>query len=603
LNDASIVLPGTTIADGSNIIIDTGVPTVVSITSSTSDGTYGVGAAINVTVTFSEAVTLTAAAVDITLDTTDVVTISGTQGPALSFSTTYTVGAGDTSGDLDATAIGLSGGTIRDSALNDASIVLPGTTIADGSNIIIDTGAPTVSSITSSTPNGAYNAGDPIDVTVTFSKVVTVTGNPRVQLETGAVDRYATYGGGSGTSALTFTYTVQGGDGSGDLDYVGTGSLELNGGTIRDAGLNDAVLTLPAPGAAGSLGANKAIVVDTSAPTISSITSATGNGTYGIGANIDVTVTFSESVTLDAAAALTITLDTADVVTIGGPAGPGTMFSGTYTVGAGDFSLDLDATGIALSAGALTDAAGNNASVSLPGTTIADGSAIVVKFDQTSPGIVGGTVDALDTYIDVQFSEGVYSTAGGSGALVISDFSVVFAQNGGTATGVSVTSVTKNNDTPLVGGETVVRLHITVTGLASGVETVAIGPADGSSVFDQYGNASLVTESTGPVALNAIATPLAPGKVIIRNNIVDPKAGTHTTLNFRLSKAQKVTITVYDLAGRPVKVLYDRTGNIGLNEVIWDGKNREGRTVVHGVYYVVVLIDKERYVHKVLVAR
>jgi hypothetical protein len=168
---------------------------------------------------------------------------------------------------------------------------------------------------------------------------------------------------------------------------------------------------------------------------------------------------------------------------------------------------------------------------------------------------------------------------------------------------VSIAGVSKSDDTPLSGGETVVRLHISVTGLASGVETVEIRPADGSSIFDQYGNPSPVTESTGAIALNVLATPLAPGKVIIRNNIVDPEAGTYTTLNFRLSKAQKVTITVYDLAGRPVKVLYNRTGNIGLNEVIWDGKNKNGRTVVAGVYYVVVLIDKERYVHKVLVAR
>jgi flagellar hook assembly protein FlgD len=111
------------------------------------------------------------------------------------------------------------------------------------------------------------------------------------------------------------------------------------------------------------------------------------------------------------------------------------------------------------------------------------------------------------------------------------------------------------------------------------------------------------SQTTGTLMLHSYSLALAPGKVIIRNNIVEPKAGTHTTLNFKLTKVQKVTITVYDLAGRPVKVLYNRTGNIGLNEVIWDGKNRDGRTVVPGVYYIVVLIDKERYVHKVLVAR
>jgi hypothetical protein len=37
----------------------------------------------------------------------------------------------------------------------------------------------------------------------------------------------------------------------------------LNGGTIRDAAANDASLTLPAPGALGSLGFNKAIVIQT----------------------------------------------------------------------------------------------------------------------------------------------------------------------------------------------------------------------------------------------------------------------------------------------------------------------------------------------------
>jgi hypothetical protein len=79
------------------------------------------------------------------------------------------------------------------------------------------------------------------------------------------------YASGGGTSALTFTYTVQAGDTSSDLDYVSTTSLALNGGTIKDLAANNAVLTLPAPGAAGSLGANKAIVIDTAAPTASDV--------------------------------------------------------------------------------------------------------------------------------------------------------------------------------------------------------------------------------------------------------------------------------------------------------------------------------------------
>ncbi|NCZ70800.1 MAG: hypothetical protein EBY80_11670, partial [Actinobacteria bacterium] len=65
---------------------------------------------------------------------------------------------------------------------------------------------------------------------------------------------------------LVFNYTVQAGDTSADLDYVGANSLVLNGGVITDVAGNGAVLTLASPGAAGSLGANAAIEIDTTAP-------------------------------------------------------------------------------------------------------------------------------------------------------------------------------------------------------------------------------------------------------------------------------------------------------------------------------------------------
>jgi hypothetical protein len=52
-----------------------------------------------------------------------------------------------------------------------------------------------------------------------------------------------------------------------------------------------------------------------------------------------------------------------------------------------------------------------------------------------------------------------------------------------------------------------------------------------------------------------------------------------------------------------VKKLYSRTADVGLTEVPWDGKNKRGRKVVQGVYYVVTKVGKKRYVHKVLVVR
>lgn len=127
--------------------------------------------------------------------------------------------------------------------------------------------APQVVEITSGAADGVRKIGDTVTIQVRFSEAVTVTGTPSLQLETGATDRNATYTGGSGTDTLSFSYTVQAGDLSGDLDVTGAGALQLGGGSIRDASLNDADPTLAAPGGAGSLGANKAIRIDGMAPT------------------------------------------------------------------------------------------------------------------------------------------------------------------------------------------------------------------------------------------------------------------------------------------------------------------------------------------------
>ncbi|MBS1187140.1 MAG: hypothetical protein H6R04_1158, partial [Burkholderiaceae bacterium] len=127
---------------------------------------------------------------------------------------------------------------------------------------------PVITNITSSAANDIYAPGDTIAITVEFSQSVTVTGTPQLTLETGTTDRVIDYVSGSGGRTLTFNYTVQSGDVSGDLDYIGTTALTLNGGTIRNSSSIDAVLTLPAAGAAGSLGANKGIVIDTNEGTL-----------------------------------------------------------------------------------------------------------------------------------------------------------------------------------------------------------------------------------------------------------------------------------------------------------------------------------------------
>ncbi|HXV37998.1 MAG TPA: hypothetical protein VD699_00275, partial [Nitrosopumilaceae archaeon] len=232
-------------------------------------GSYNAGNTISVTVTFSESVVVTGTP-QLLLETgaTDRQAnyVSGSGTTTLTFN--YVVQTGDTSSDLDYVAtnsLELNSGTIKDVALNNAILTLPSSgatgSLGANKNIVIDTASPTITNVSSTSADGSYNVGETIDITVTFSGAVNVSGVPQLLLETGLLDRYANYVSGSGTSTLTFNYVVQIGDTTTDLDYVATNSLELNSGTIKDVALNNAILTLPTPGTAGSLSANKNIFI------------------------------------------------------------------------------------------------------------------------------------------------------------------------------------------------------------------------------------------------------------------------------------------------------------------------------------------------------
>jgi hypothetical protein len=111
--------------------------------------------------------------------------------------------------------------------------------------------------VTSSTANGIYPAGSTISIQVSFMGPVTVKGAPQLALNSGGTANYVS---GSGTVTLSFAYIVGASDISTHLDYTSAGALTLNGGTIS------ANLTLAAPGAAGSLGANSNIVIGAAPP-------------------------------------------------------------------------------------------------------------------------------------------------------------------------------------------------------------------------------------------------------------------------------------------------------------------------------------------------
>lgn len=338
-------------------------PRVSGVSSTAANGTYGVGAIIPITVTFNAPVVVTGTPLlDLAAGLDVVATYTGGSGTnTLTF--TYTVGHAQQTDDLDyvsSTAIDLNGGTIKlkSSKVNLAAnltLPTPGDSGSLGANkdIVIDTRPKVTGGVSSPLQNGTYHTNTVVPITVTFNGAVDVSGTPELLLNSGA-GAVADYVSGTGTATLTFNYTVLDGQQSADLDYTSTAALLTNGGSIRDhfGGLA-ADVTLPAPEAAGSLGANKNLMIDGRSPVIIGLDSSLADGPYGFGQVIPVKVTFNKSV--DVTGIPRLALNSGGAANYTGGTGSA-ILTFSYTVGLGDFTTDLDAaTPAALTGGTIID--------------------------------------------------------------------------------------------------------------------------------------------------------------------------------------------------------------------------------------------------------
>lgn len=153
---------------------------------------------------------------------------------------------------------------------------------------IKDTAAPSVTNVTSTITDGTYSTNtstSTISIQVNFSEAVTLTGGfvPTLLLETGTWDQSANYTSGSGSNTFYFDYIINAGDQSTDLQAI---SLSSNGSTLTDDIGNSADLTIPSAGSIGSLNYNKNITIDTTSPTLASISitgpTSTTNTTFNL---------------------------------------------------------------------------------------------------------------------------------------------------------------------------------------------------------------------------------------------------------------------------------------------------------------------------------
>lgn len=130
-----------------------------------------------------------------------------------------------------------------------------------------DSVAPTIQTITSSTADGTYGAGETISIDLTFSEPVNATTSVTVTLETGDTDQACTFTV-SATSTASCTYTVVEGDASDDL------TVQSVSGYIEDIAGNAMVNFIPF----SNIDDTKALVISASVPVVenSGVSSTSG---------------------------------------------------------------------------------------------------------------------------------------------------------------------------------------------------------------------------------------------------------------------------------------------------------------------------------------
>ena len=261
---------------------DTTAPIIssIAITSDTDDddssddddGVYGINDSIEVTVTFDEDVVVTGTPqleLDIGGGTGKLAGYESVDGSEVVFS--YTVAVGDSDDDgiaIGANKLSLNGGSIKDAADNAAD--LSHTAVAAQQDHQVDGVRPTISSVSfghsSYGRDGVYTPGEKLISSVKFNEDVIVTGTPQLELDfegtaklsdfdyavpkcepdTNALPVLCAVSTGPGAvrgTGLVFDYTVLSDDLDSDGIAIGANAVSLNGGAIKDAAGNDAVLT------------------------------------------------------------------------------------------------------------------------------------------------------------------------------------------------------------------------------------------------------------------------------------------------------------------------------------------------------------------------
>jgi hypothetical protein len=242
----------------------------------------------------------------------------------------------------------------------------------------------------------AQVGADGFSLTIDFAEAMDTSVDPTVTFPTGGEDPSAVGNtvatlsnpGGAWADADTYVVTYD----------VADDDIVLNAVDVRVSGARDAAGNVMA----ATTRADVFSVITAPAPAIQSIASPGGDGVFGVGDSVTVTVTFDEAVDFTAnGGTLEILLSNGEAVTLAiADTANQTAFGGTYTIAEGDAdSADLDVASVGLTGGAALTANddGVPAGLAVPaGQNLADTQDIAIDAN-TPPALQPDLAAASDT--------------------------------------------------------------------------------------------------------------------------------------------------------------------------------------------------------------
>jgi hypothetical protein len=116
---------------------------------------------------------------------------------------------------------------------------------------------------------------------------------------------------------------------------------------------------------------------------------------------------------------------------------------------------------------------------------------------------------------------------------------------------------------------------------------------------------SVVVSNTDQVYVQRLTPPpveVLPQEFALAQNFPNPfNAG--TMIRYQLPKASLVEVRLYDMVGQLVRRLVHEQQQAGSYQVVWDGRDSQGRIVGNGVYFYEIRAGKFRALKKMVMTK